>query len=407
MEIRPILSAMLRNKSSAVLVVLQIALTMAVVVNAMFIINQRLVKMNRDTGIDVDNMLVFQSWGFAADYNHEVSVTRDTQFIGSLPGVLGVTPTRSFPVSNGGSANDFRALAERYDADGVENPSVNANIYVLNEQAIDALGVELSEGRSFYPEEVVFRESNTSAFAPSVIISKDLAERLFGTRDALGKTVYDFYGNPAEVVGLIEHMQGAWVDWDQLTSVLFMPGISAGPFTRYMVRTEPGRRDELMATIEEQLPKLDRTRMIRKFGPFSEVVSHAYSRDHSMTILLISTIIMLVSITSLGIVGLASFAVRQRTKQIGTRRAVGATKADIMRYFLLENWLVTTIGVTLGSVLAIVFNIWLVDTYALDKLDWTYIPIGVVALWILGQLAALLPAIRAASIAPAVATRTV
>ena len=132
-----------------------------------------------------------------------------------------------------------------------------------------------------------------------------------------------------------------------------------------------------------------------------------YSKDHSMTILLISTIIMLVSITSLGIVGLASFAVRQRTKQIGTRRAVGATKADIMRYFLLENWLVTTIGVTLGSVLAIVFNIWLVDTYALDKLDWTYIPIGVVALWILGQLAALMPAIRAASIAPAVATRTV
>ena len=206
---------------------------------------------------------------------------------------------------------------------------------------------------------------------------------------------------------MIEHMQGAWVDWDQLTSVLFMPGVAAGPFTRYMVRTEPGRRDELMATIEEQLPKLDRSRMIRKIVPFSEVVSHAYSRDHSMTILLISTIIMLVSITSLGIGGLASFAVRQRTKQIGTRRAVGATKADIMRYFLLENWLVTTIGVTLGSVLAIVFNIWLVDTYALDKLDWTYIPIGVVALWILGQLAALMPAIRAASIAPAVATRTV
>ena len=363
--------------------------------------------MNRDTGIDVDNILVFQRWGFAADYNHEASVTGDTRFIRSMPGVLGVTTTRSFPVSDGGSSNDFRAAADRFDADGVENPSVNANIYILNDQAIDAMGVELSAGRAFYPEEVVFRESNTSAFAPSVIITKDLAEKLFGTRDALGKTVHDFFGNPAEVVGLIEHMQGAWVHSDDVTSVMFMPGVSAGPFTRYMVRTEPGRRDELIAAIEEQLPKQDRSRMIRKVGPFTDVVNHAYSQDHSMTILLIAAIIMLVSITSLGIVGLASFAVRQRTKQIGTRRAIGATKADIMRYFLLENWLVTTIGVTLGSVLAIVFNIWLVDNYALDKLDWTYIPVGVVALWVLGQLSALVPAIRASSIAPAVATRTV
>ena len=126
-----------------------------------------------------------------------------------------------------------------------------------------------------------------------------------------------------------------------------------------------------------------------------------------MTILLLTTVILLVSITSLGIIGLASFAVRQRTKQIGTRRAIGATRAQIMQYFMVENWLVTTVGVTLGSVLSIALNIWLVDTYALDKLDWTYIPVGIVFLWILGQLAVLMPAIRASAIAPAIATRSV
>ncbi len=407
MEIRPILSAMLRNKTGAVLVVLQIALTMAVVVNASFIINQRLEKMNRDTGIDVDNILIFQSWGFAKDYNHEASVSRDVNFIGSLPGVIGVTPTRSFPISNGGSANDFRATADRFDRNNVELPSVNANVYVWNEQAIDTLGVELAAGRAFYPEEVLFRESRASEFASVVIMTKDLARNLFGTEDALGKTVYNFFGSPAKVVGLIEHMQGAWVDSDELTNVIISPGITAGPFLRYMVRVEPGRRDALIAQIEEQLPKLDRRRMIRRIEPFSDVVKHAYSRDHSMTVLLISTIILLVSITSLGIIGLASFAVRQRTKQIGTRRAIGATKFDIMRYFMVENWLVTTIGSALGTVFAIAFNIWLVDTYALDKLDWIYVPVCVVALWILGQIAVLIPAIRASAIAPAIATRTV
>ena len=161
----------------------------------------------------------------------------------------------SFPVSNGGSANDFRATAERFDENNVQLPSVNANQYYWNEQAIDALGLELAEGRSFYPEEINFRESNSSAFVPVVIITKDLAENLFGTREALGKTVYDFFGNPAEVVGLIEHMQGAWVDWDELTNVIIMPGVQAGPFMRYLVRTEPGRRDEIIAAIEAELPQ--------------------------------------------------------------------------------------------------------------------------------------------------------
>ena len=407
MDIQPILSALMRNRTSAILVVLQIALTMAVVVNASFIINQRVTKMNRDPGIDVENIITFQSWGFSENYDHEAAVTRDVNYLSSLPGVVAVTPTRSLPLSNGGGANEFRSTAEQFDADGNDTPTVDANFYYMNEQAIDALGVELSAGRSFYPEEVLFREANSSDFAPAVIITEDLAEKMFGTRDALGKTVYDYFGNPAEVVGLIKHMHGAWVDLDDLTNIIIMAGVVAGPFLRYIVRTEPGRRDELTATIEDQLPPLDRSRMIRRFSTMSDVVKHAYSKDQSMTILLLTTVILLVSITSLGIIGLASFAVRQRTKQIGTRRAIGATRAQIMQYFMVENWLVTTVGVTVGSVLSIALNIWLVDTYALDKLDWTYIPVGIVFLWILGQLAVLMPAIRASAIAPAIATRSV
>jgi putative ABC transport system permease protein len=363
--------------------------------------------MNRDPGFDVANMISFQSWGFSEDYNHETAIRQDVEFISSLPGVIGVTPSRSLPLSNGGSANDFRVTAETEDADGNVLPDVLANTYFMNEQAIDALGVELAQGRAFYPEEVTFREQNSAAFVPVVIMTSALAKKAFGTEDALGKTFYDSYGNPAEVVGLIEHMQGAWVDWDELDSVLIMPGVSPGPFLRYIVRVEPGRREELISVLEEQLPATNPSRMIRRIEPYTDIVARAYRSDHSMTILLISTIFLLVSITSLGIIGLASFSVRQRTKQIGTRRAVGATRKDIMRYFMVENWLVTTVGVFLGSILAVVFNIWLVDAYALEKLDLLYVPIGVVSLWILGQLAVLMPAIKAAGIAPAIATRTV
>jgi len=407
MEVRPIMSALLRNKTGAVLVVLQIAITMAVIVNALFIINARLEKMNRDPGFDVPNMIAFQSWGFAADYDHESAVRQDVAFISSLPGVLGVTPARSLPLSNGGSANNYRSTAEGEDADGNTLPDVNANTYFMNEQAIDALGVELAAGRSFYPEEINVREQNSAGFVPVVIMTKALAINAYGTDDVVGKTFYDSYGNPAEIIGVIEHMQGAWINWDELENVLIMPGISFGPFLRYMVRTEPGRRDEVLSVIEEQLPAMNPSRMIRRVEPYTDIVARSYRSDHSMTILLVSTVILLVSITSLGIIGLASFAVRRRTKQIGTRRAIGATRMDILRYFMLENLLVTTVGVMLGAVLAVLFNMWLVDAYSLEKLDLLYLPMGVVALWIMGQLAVLMPAVKATRIAPAIATRTV
>ena len=407
MGIRPILSALLRNKTGAVLVVLQISITMAVIVNALFIINQRLEKMNRDPGLDVPNMIAFQSWGFAADYDHESAVRQDVQFIRSLPGVIGVTPARSLPLSNSGSANEFRATAEEEDVDGNALPNVLANTFHMNEQAIDTLGVELAAGRGFYPEEIILRERNSADFVPVIIITKALAKALYDTEDALGKTFYDSYGSPAEVVGIIEHMQGAWTSWDELENVLVMPGLAEGPFLRYMVRTEPGRRDEILKVLEEQLPAINPSRMVRRIEPYTDIVARSYRSDHSMTILLMSTVFLLVSITSLGIIGLASFAVRQRTKQIGTRRAIGATRSDIMRYFMIENLLVTTVGVVVGAIFAVALNVWLVDTYSLQKLDLLYIPIGVVSLWILGQFAVLMPAIKASNIAPAIATRTI
>ena len=113
------------------------------------------------------------------------------------------------------------------------------------------------------------------------------------------------------------------------------------------------------------------------------------------------------AVTALGIVGLASFHVNQRRKQIGTRRAVGARRVDIIRYFMLENWLLTTAGVFLGAILAFAFGQWLSAAYSLPRLEPWYVAAGIVLLWILGQLAVYVPARRAAAIPPALATRTV
>jgi putative ABC transport system permease protein len=126
-----------------------------------------------------------------------------------------------------------------------------------------------------------------------------------------------------------------------------------------------------------------------------------------MVWLLASVCAALLVVTALGIVGLASFWVQQRTKQIGVRRALGATRAQVLRYFQTENFLLTTIGIVLGMLGAFGLNQLLMTHYELPRLPVPYLPIGALVLWLLGQVAVFGPARRAAAVPPAIATRSV
>ena len=126
-----------------------------------------------------------------------------------------------------------------------------------------------------------------------------------------------------------------------------------------------------------------------------------------MAWLLGAVIAALLVVTALGIVGLASFWVQQRTRQIGVRRALGATRGQILRYFQTENFLLASLGIFIGMVLAYGLNQLLMGRYELPRLPLVYLPVGAVALWVLGQVAVYWPARRAASVPPALATRSV
>ena len=126
-----------------------------------------------------------------------------------------------------------------------------------------------------------------------------------------------------------------------------------------------------------------------------------------MSWMLVIVSVLLLVVTALGIVGLASFWVQQRTKQIGVRRALGATRAQILRYFQTENFVLATLGIIIGMLLAYGLNQLMMDRAELQRLPAIYLPVGAVVLWLLGQLSVLGPARRAASVPPAVATRSV
>ena len=97
---------------------------------------------------------------------------------------------------------------------------------------------------------------------------------------------------------------------------------------------------------------------------------------------------------------------QQRTKQIGVRRALGATRGQILRYFQVENFCWPASASCLGMLLAYAINQLLMGKYELPRLPLHYLPIGAVLLWLLGQIAVYGPARKAASVPPAVATRS-
>ena len=401
MEIRPILSAMLRNKTGAILVALQIAITLAVVTNAVFIINQRLEKIGRPSGMDTDNLIFVQSFGYAPGYNHHNTVREDLELLRAHPGVIAASPINGIPLSGGGSATNYKVSA---DQDAVEE---NGNYYEVDEHGLDALGVKLFAGRAFTPEIIKYATGPTSEMVPEVIMTRAMAKKLFDTEDVVGKRVYDNLGQSATIVGVIDQMLGAWVGWDKLPQVVFHPYVAEGPMIRYVVRTAPGQRARVMKEIETKLGDSNRTRVISWVREHDFYINRSYKPDTRMAVLLGSLIVLLVTMTALGIVGLASFSVNARVKQIGTRRAVGARRIDILRYFMVENWLLTTAGVVVGAILSFAFSYWLSNEFKLPKLSPLYVGVGVLAMWVIGQLAVLVPAQRAASVPPAIATRTV
>ena len=402
MDFGPMISSMMRNKTGTILVAVQIAVTLAIVINSLYIIVLRVDKMNRETGIDVENVIITSVRGFGEEFDVIDSITNDINLIKSIPGVINATVSNHVPLSGSGSGTGLRTVA-----DETIEPIPTAR-YRWSVDGLESLGVELSRGRNFFPEEVNFvLPASDPPAPPSVLITQQLANDLFGDEDALGKTVYWGSLEPSTVVGIIGRMHGSWVGWDKLDNVVIQPGKPAYTTNRYLIRAEPGMRDELIPIIQQQLGDSNRKRVIKSVRTLEELAASSYRRDRGMAVILSIVVSLLIGLTVLVIVGLTSYHVTQRTKQIGTRRALGARRIDIIRQFMLENWLIMALGAVLGFILTVAVAYWLEASFQVERLDWRYLPVGIICLWILSSLAVLSPALRAASVPPAVATRSI
>jgi putative ABC transport system permease protein len=413
MEIRALLSALWRSRTGPVLVAAQVAITLAVVVNVAYIVQQRLSDTNKPTGIDLDNMFWVGIDTLDTSYNQAAAVPVDLTYLNSLPGVVSATLMGGpLPQSWGRMGLPFAADPKQLET---PNGGVPGAIYMGTEKFLDTFGLKLVAGRDFDPNVITPPSSDMAgtiaAWAPEMIVTRAMANKLFPKGDALGKTVYVGLTNKTStIVGIVEHMQAGPSPprFEQFAiQIVIVPVIGPGPGGTYVVRTRPGERDRVMAKVEKEFADLQPGRYVRRMEAYEVTAASIRAGTRSSAVILATVAFFVLAVTVVGIVGLAAFNVTTRTKQLGTRRAIGARKFHILRYFLVENWIITSGGALLGCVLALAAGIKLSTMYQTPRLPLYYLVGGVVLVWIVGVLSVAVPARRAARISPAIATRSV
>jgi putative ABC transport system permease protein len=402
MEMHPILSAMRRNKVGAIVIVIQTAITLAILCNSLFLIEQRLRSSERPTGLQEQDIFTMANQWVGNPPDLAAKVQTDLAALRALPEVVDAFVSNSYPLSNGGW--DDGLSFEAGDAHWVTSGA----LYFTDEHGLSTLGLKLVAGRNFDAGEITERNDMEGKAPAALIVSQALATKLFPNGDALGKSIYlGDYKQKAPIIGIVERLQQPWasVRNQKVEYAMLQPYRYVELYSDYVVRAKPGQLEAAMKSAEKQLLAINRGRINDKTRTMAETRQRAYRDDRGLAIVLGVVSVVLLAVTAFGIIGITSFWVSQRRRQIGIRRAMGASRSAILRYFQTENLMIGTAGAVLGILLALTLNFLMAGKFEMTRLNVGSTLIAAVIVLLLGQIAVLWPALRAASISPVVAIR--
>ena len=260
MEIRPILSALLRSKTGAILVALQVAISLAILANALHIVNIRQAVSARPSGVLDESSLIYVELRHLRKSDHNAQMAQQKTEAAALRAVGGVSSVafvNQMPMTNNGSTTSVAADRKQLNA------SAGASFYFSPDSLVKTLGLKLIEGRDFRPDEVIEvdndKDDDASQRPRAVIVSRTLAAKVWpNDSHYVGKTLYFGTGTDAQaspVVGVIETLQsqGAQVEERGEYSSIVPMRLSNGYGTIYAIRVEAGQVDRVMKEAEAAL----------------------------------------------------------------------------------------------------------------------------------------------------------
>ena len=406
MELGPILSSLRRNKVGAILIALQIALTLAVLSNALFIVAQQTAMSRAPTGIsDESNVFFISNQWIGPDEDLPARTQGDLASLRSLPQIADVSLSPAQPLGGRGMGMDITLHPEK------RRSGILTALYPVDDHAVSTLGLRLIAGRNFRAEDVLIAHGFSDNYPTwgSVIVTREVARGIDPSGNVLGRTATFSPGKvTATIVGVVEQLASGRSGGNSAVAEcgVLAPLLWAGPSGYYFVRAKPGQVEAAMAAARNELYKISRQRTIVSMQTLADARLDFYRGARGEALLMSVICAILLGVTAFGIIGLTSYWVSQRRRHIGIRRALGATAGSILRYFQTENLLIAGAGSVLGIGLGVAANLWMLRNIAMDRLPPAYLIVGTIVVLVLGQISVLWPALRAAAVPPAIAARS-
>ena len=403
MEFGPIFRSLLRSRARVILIVAEVALTLAIVANCLSLILDTRAQLAKPSGFDDEHLIAIQATPFDDRLRDpkilDQLVEQDRRTLRAVAGVRAVSHTSLRPWERSGSITAVRLPGTRNEPARTQSAEADPGLF-------DTLGLPIVQGRGFTQAEYDQGGDAPLSEVQPVVVSRALADHLYPGGGAVGKPIADADESQRfTIVGIVDHFYNPFGETSEKIMLLPARSASFDYGSRYLVRTQ-GSPAPLMSQLEKALLGVEKGRFVR-LRTTVENRDEYHGRDRLLVGSLNAVMALLVLVTALGIVGLTSFSVAERQRQIGTRRALGADRLAIVRHFLLENWMVTSFGVVLGVLLAYGLNFGIVTWVAGARLSAATVAAGALALWTIGLGAALGPALRGARVQPAIATRNV
>ena len=396
LEVGPILRSLRHHKGAFSLLVLEVALGFVMLTHTMIAVRYYFRLHVRPTGMPEDQLVIARR-RFLHPRDVETARAAARADIAALARIAPAAATETVPLPE---AVAFPVALTR-PGDSQPNfawpvratPAVTA-----------ALGVQVVAGTDL---EAAIRTRLPSGTTP-ILLTWSVAEKLFGTIDnAVGQPMDGSGFGHARVAGVVRDFayRSAWVP-----NAMSMVIVPTEPVTEheviYVMHAPAGGRAAVVEGATRALTAIADADSAIVVKPLDRTATRFAGLSSGAMIILIWTGFLVVAVALAGSLALASFSVAERTRQIGVRRALGASRGEIVRYFLLENFVLTTFGLGLGLGLAIGLNQVLRRIMVEMKLTPDEALLSMAVFLVTGLLSALVPARRAALIPPWAATRT-
>jgi len=383
-------------------VAVEVALCFVLLVGSGLMVRSFMALQRIDIGYNPENVLTFRilgGQGVAAD--QRLAIMRQLEEkLGALPGVTAATASFPFPL-----AGDFSTI--RW---GLEDALADNSKY----QAVDwqrvipgyfeAMGTRLLEGRTF-------TEADNQSRAAVVVVDQMLAAKAFPAQSAVGKRILIRIRTPepewVEIIGVVAHQRLTTIADPGREQVYFTDGfLNFGGARKWALRVASGDPAALEAAVKSTVASIDSQYLVTEVTPFENLVYRASAGTRFQLLLVTLLAVVAAILVAVGLYGVLSTMVRQRTAEIGVRMALGASPSGILGLVVRHGLKLSVIGLAVGLASAIgltrLMRSMLVGVAPNDPA--TYAMMTGLFL-VIAALAAWLPARRAAALDPTLALR--